>query len=111
MLREVLVWRWQTAQEVGGQFVRERLATEYKSLLVNVSTIDIVKLEMLRRSRAQVEKLGDTLNVGEDEWGQKKRGSLGRPGRRSNQYFWTFNGEFWADELGDYVFALRPECY
>ncbi len=111
MLREVLIWRWQTAQEVGGQFVRERLATEYKSLLANVSTIDIVKLEMLRRSRAQVEKLGDALNAGEDEWGHKKRGSLGRPGRRSNQFFWTFNGEFWADELGDYVFALRPECY
>lgn len=111
MLREVLIWRWQTAQEVGGQFVRERLATEYKSLLANVSTIDIVKLEMLRRSRAQVEKLGDSLNAGEDVWGHKKRGSLGRPGSRSNQFFWTFNGEFWADELGDYVFALRPECY
>jgi tetratricopeptide (TPR) repeat protein len=111
MLREVLTWRWQTAQEVGGQFVRERLATEYKSLLVNVSTIDIVKLEMLRRSRAQVEKLGDSLNIGKDEFGNKKRGSLGPPARRSSQFFWTFNGEFWADELGDYVFALRPECY
>jgi tetratricopeptide (TPR) repeat protein len=111
MLREVLVWRWQTAQEVGGAFVRDRLATEYKNLLSNVSTIDIVKLEMLRRSRAQVEKLGDALNNGEDVWGHKKRGSLGRPGVRDNQFFWSFNGEFWADELGDYTFALRPECY
>ncbi len=111
MLRDVLVWRWQTAQEVGGAFVRDRLATEYKSLLANVSTVDIVKLEMLRRSRAQVEKLGDSVNVGEDEFGAKKRGSLGRPSLRDNQFFWNFNGEFWADELGDYVFALRPECY
>ncbi len=111
MLREILVWRWQTAQEVGGAFVRDRLATEYKSLLANVSTIDIVKLEMLRRSRAQVEKLGDGMNSGEDVWGHKKRGSLGRPDIAENQFFWNFNGEFWADELGDYVFALRPECY
>lgn len=111
MLRDVLEWRWQTAQEMGGGFVRDRIATEYKNLLANVSTIDIAKLEMLRRSRAQLEKLGDQLNTGEDIWGRKKRGSLGRPYIRDDQFFWTFNGEFWADELGDYVFALRPECY
>ncbi len=110
MLREVLVWRWQTAQEVGGIFVRDRLSTEYKNLLANISTIDIVKLEMLRRSRSQVEKLNDTLNNGEDVWGQKKLGSLGRPALRDDQMFYSFNGEFWADELGDYTFALRPEC-
>ncbi|MGE3260588.1 MAG: hypothetical protein AB7K68_02305 [Bacteriovoracia bacterium] len=110
-LRDVLVWRWQTAQEVGGLFVRERLSTEYKGLLANVSTIDIIKLEQLRRSRSQVEKLGADVNGGQDIWGHKKRGSLGRPSIKDNQFFWQFNGEFWADELGDYVFALRPECY
>jgi hypothetical protein len=66
---------------------------------------------MLRRSRSQVEKLSADMNSGQDIWGQKKRGSLGRPSLKDNQYFWQFNGEFWADELGDYVFALRPECY
>lgn len=109
MIREVLVWRWQTAQEVGGAFVRDRLSTEYKSLLANMSTVDIIKLEMLRRSRARLEKIG-SVNEGEDEWGRKKRGSLGKPSLRDNQYFWNFNGEFWADELGGYTFALRPEC-
>ncbi len=109
-LREVLNWRWQTAQEAGGIFVRDRLSTEYKILLANVATIDIVKLEMLRRSRSQVEQMATNLNSGEDVWGNKKRGSLGRPSLKDNQYFFHFNGEFWADELGDYVFALRPEC-
>lgn len=110
-LRDVLNWRWQSAQEAGGIFVRERLSTEYKALLANVATIDIVKLEMLRRSRTQVEQMSTNLNAGQDIWGNKKRGSLGRPSIRNNQYFFQFNGEFWADELGDYVFALRPECY
>jgi tetratricopeptide (TPR) repeat protein len=110
-LRDVLTWRWQTAQEAGGIFVRDRLSTEYKALLANVSTIDIVKLEMLRRSRSQVEQMANNLNAGQDVWGNKKRGSLGRPSIRDNQYFWQFNGEFWADELGDYTFAMRPECY
>ena len=110
-LRDVLNWRWQTAQEAGGIFVRDRLSTEYKALLANVATIDIVKLEMLRRSRTQVERLATDVNVGEDIWGRKRKGSLGRPSIRDDQYFFQFNGEFWADELGDYTFALRPECY
>jgi hypothetical protein len=33
-----------------------------------------------------------------------------RPTRRDDQMFWTFNGEFWNDELGDYVFGLESEC-
>ena len=110
-LRDVLVWRWETSQEIGGQFVRDRLATEYKNLLANVSTIDIVKLEMLRRAKERAEMLANSVNEGKDVWGTKKRGSLGRPHLMNNQYFWDFNGEFWDDELGDYVFALRPECY
>lgn len=109
-LRDVLTWRWQTAQEAGGIFVRDRLSTEYKALLANVATIDIVKLEMLRRSRTQVEQMASNLNSGQDVWGNKKRGSLGRPALKNNQYFFDFNGEFWADELGEYTFALRPEC-
>lgn len=110
-LRDVLTWRWQTAQEAGGIFMRERLSTEYKALLANVSIIDIVKLEMLRRSRSQVERLATNVNAGQDVWGNKRRGSLGRPSVKNTQYFYDFNGEFWADELGDYTFALRPECY
>jgi tetratricopeptide (TPR) repeat protein len=109
-LRDVLTWRWQTAQEAGGIFVRDRLSTEYKALLANVATVDIVKLEMLRRSRSQVERMMNNANASEDVWGNKKRGSLGHPSLKDNQYFFDFNGEFWADELGDYTFALRPEC-
>ena len=32
------------------------------------------------------------------------------PVRRNDQLLWTFNGEFWNDEIGDYVFALESEC-
>lgn len=109
-LRNVLVWRWQTAQELGGKFVRDRLTTEYQNLLGNVATVDIVKLEMLRKGKAAVEMSTFDTNSGEDVWGAKKRGSLPRPDLRDDQFFWSFNGEFWSDELGDYVFALRPEC-
>jgi tetratricopeptide (TPR) repeat protein len=26
------------------------------------------------------------------------------------EHFWTFNGSFWADELGDYSFGLSSQC-
>lgn len=107
-LVEVLAWRRLMARKLGGAFIRERLDTEYRALLKNVQTIDIVKLEMLRRAKRKVEN--SFVNESEDEFGNPKRGSLGAPSVRDDQYLWNFNGEFWMDELGDYVFALRPEC-
>jgi tetratricopeptide (TPR) repeat protein len=107
-LVEVLAWRRLMARKLGGAFIRERLDTEYRALLKNVQTIDIIKLEMLRRAKRKVEN--NFVNETSDEFGNPKRGSLGRPKVRDDQYFWDFNGEFWIDELGDYVFALRPEC-
>lgn len=107
-LVEVLAWRRLMARKVGGAFIRERLDTEYRALLKNVQTIDIIKLEMLRRAKRKVEN--NFVNESTDEFGNPKRGSLGNPSIRDDQYFWKFNGEFWIDELGDYVFALRPEC-
>ena len=107
-LLEVLSWRKLMARRLGGAFVRERLDTEYRALLKNVQTMDILKLEMLRRAKRKVEN--NFINETTDEFGNPKRGSLGTPRILDNQYFWLFNGEFWVDELGDYVFALRPEC-
>ena len=40
----------------------------------------------------------------------RERGNIKNLERNEKQYFWTFNGEFWADELGDYVFSLKSEC-
>lgn len=40
----------------------------------------------------------------------KKIGDIKNLKRDSNQYLWDFNGEFWADELGDYVFSLKSSC-
>ncbi len=40
----------------------------------------------------------------------RTRGSLKTVKRASNEYFWKFKGGFWADELGDYSFALESSC-
>jgi hypothetical protein len=41
--------------------------------------------------------------------GDRTRGNV-IPSRRDDQYYWSFNGEFWNDELGDYVFGLESAC-
>lgn len=107
-LQQVFQWRVNTAVTQGGIFVRNRLDAEYKSMLANIKTMDIVELETLRRARRKIET--STLNEGEDIWGEKKLGSAERPPIADSQYYWDFNGEFWNDELGEYVFALRSEC-
>ena len=35
---------------------------------------------------------------------------LRKQGRRRGYRYWPFEGEYWADELGHYVYATRPDC-
>ncbi|MCY4645192.1 MAG: hypothetical protein OXB88_11295 [Bacteriovoracales bacterium] len=47
---------------------------------------------------------------GEDITNERLLGSLENVQRTSQQYFYSFDGEFWADELGDYSFGLKSNC-
>lgn len=38
------------------------------------------------------------------------RGSFSQVQRAKTESFWTFDGPFWADELGDYSFGLQSNC-
>ncbi len=29
---------------------------------------------------------------------------------KENEHFWKFDGEFWADEIGDYSFSIKSNC-
>ena len=60
-----------------------------------------IKLEVLAQRKAKLYSFDET---------DRSRGDLKYIERNEKQYFWDFNGEFWADELGDYVFALKSEC-
>ena len=60
-----------------------------------------IRLEILKKEK-------DRFFGQENEAG--KIGDLKNVKRTSRHYLWDFNGEFWADELGDYVFSLKSEC-
>lgn len=62
-----------------------------------------LKLELLAKKREEIY----TANENKDN---RSRGSDNNIHRKMDQYFFDFNGSFWADELGDYSFGLESKC-
>lgn len=84
-----------------GAFVRASLMRMYGELQNSFEEMSYIKLEVLsNRKKAIYANYADS----------GKRGDIQYVKRNDKQYFWDFDSEFWADELGDYVFALRSEC-
>lgn len=100
----VLQWRARTTRGIGGMFVKNSLMDYHAVLISDFEKMSFIKLEMLSRAKAKL--MNKTKSDGE---GDRLRGNV-RPHRRDDQLYWSFNGEFWTDELGDYVFGLESEC-
>lgn len=90
-------------RSVLGAYVRAGLVSKYAELYSSFVGMSYIKLEVLALRKEKLYQSDGTQ-------GERKRGDVKYIERNDKQYFWTFNGEFWADELGDYVFALRSEC-
>jgi tetratricopeptide (TPR) repeat protein len=85
-----------------GAYVRKALLVYYKNIFNTFEQMSYIKLEMLSYKKAQLYQFENDL--------YRSRGDINYLTRQGHQYFWSFNQEFWVDELGDYVFALKPEC-
>ena len=84
-----------------GHFTRARLVNFYAQMYKAFEGMTYIKLETLAQRKAKLYSFEDN---------SRGRGDIKYIQRNEKQYFWDFNGEFWADELGDYVFALKSEC-
>ncbi len=85
-----------------GAYVRKGLLNYQEQLERAFEGMSYIKLEVLGKRKSEI--LSDTGNA------DRARGNIKYLKRNDKQYFWDFNGEFWADELGDYAFALKSEC-
>lgn len=85
-----------------GVGARGYLVKSYADLYGAFQDMSYIKLEVLAQRKERLYRSDEVVG--------KKRGDIQYIARNEKQYFWDFNGEFWADELGDYVFALRSEC-
>lgn len=100
-LRRLLSETIDTQRNILGGYVRKGLISKYAELYHAFEGMSYIKLEVLSQKK---QRLYSPVEKG------NKRGDLRYLERNDKQYFWSFNGEFWADELGDYVFALKSEC-
>ncbi len=96
-LKEALVLH----RDLIGAYVRKTIALLLAQTRKAFEAMSYIKLEVLSKKKAR-------LYAG--PLGERERGDIQYLKRNDKQYFWDFNGEFWADELGDYVFALPSEC-
>lgn len=85
-----------------GAYVRKSLNIAEHHLERSLEALTYIKLEMLKRSKDRL--------YGIEPEPLRGRGDIRYIKRNEKQYFWSFEGEFWADELGDYVFSLKSEC-
>jgi hypothetical protein len=63
-----------------------------------------LKLELLSKKR------DDLYSSETSDIEKRNRGNASNINQKSSQYFFDFNGSFWADELGDYSFGLSSKC-
>ncbi len=91
-----------TQKVILGSYVRNRAIAKYAELYRAFQDMSYIKLEVLGQRKKSL-YASNSATTG-------KRGSFEYIETNDKQYFWNFNGEFWADELGDYVFALASRC-
>jgi hypothetical protein len=97
-LRQALVLQ----RNLLGAYVRKGLDNYKNNIDKTFEGMSFIRLEVLSRRKESLYSPVDSNS--------RNRGDIKYLKRNDKQYFWTFNGEFWADELGDYVFALKSEC-
>ena len=88
-----------------GSYVRGQLQLFAAQIIKAFEDMSYIKLEILSKRKTELYE-----NISTNSDGVRARGNIAHIKRTDKQYFWTFNGEFWADELGDYVFSLKSEC-
>lgn len=87
------------------KYVRLKFA-RYSNEIIRVSNI-MSEIELDLLSQIKQELYDEKKNK------KKKRGikfSYESFEQKSNQHYWDFDKEFWADELGDYIPLLKNKC-
>jgi len=85
------------------QFFSLRLKQKVKDYQFMIDKIEALELEVLSASRK-------VFYAKKDQSLDRKAGDPEYLPTKKFQYFWDFDDEFWSDELGAYVFALKSQC-
>ena len=75
-----------------------------------VNQINFFAYEMFNLKLEIISRRKDLLYENRKLVSKRARGSYGNLQQKESEFFYTFNGAFWADELGDYSFGLKSNC-
>lgn len=93
------------ALEEAGQLARQRLKRRLDRLESLINQKQRILVEVAQAEKGQIEA---DLKAGMNVEGQKtKKKKVEADG---DQMHWKFNGEYWRDEIGRYVFNVQPQC-
>ena len=101
--RPLLKGMQQDLQEQINHYVKVSMYTFINEIHSLSSEMFNLKLEILSKKRDLAYK-NKVFDKG------RKRGNFKNIKREADEEFWTFKNAFWADELGDYSFALSSTC-
>jgi len=83
-------------------------AKEYIYFFLN--SINYYSYEMFNIKLEIISKKKDLLYENKKLISNRARGNVDNVKAGEYEFFYGFNGEFWADEIGDYSFGLKSNC-
>ena len=92
------------AQEEGAR-IQARIEDQLAEVSAWMSDTNFLKLDMLKLETRMYEQASRTGQIEEPRDVARRRFR-----RRSDEMVWSFQGEYWGDELGYYRIETPPEC-
>lgn len=75
-----------------------------------LETVPFFSSELFKLNLEILAKKKDLVYGNKKLISDRSRGDYSNVQRSRFEYFWTFEGAFWADELGDYSLGLKSNC-
>lgn len=75
-----------------------------------LETVPFFSSELFKLNLEIISRKKDLVYSNKQLISDRSRGDYSNVQRSRFEQFWTFNGSFWADELGDYSLGLKSNC-
>jgi hypothetical protein len=75
-----------------------------------LETVPFFSSQLFKIQLETLSKKKDLIYTGQTLISDRSRGDYENVKRSRFEYFWKFEGAFWADELGDYSLGLKSNC-
>lgn len=75
-----------------------------------LETVPFLSSELFKLNLEVISRKKDLVYGNKKLIADRSRGDYSNVNRNRFEYFWKFEGAFWADELGDYSLGLKSNC-